>query len=157
MIIPGALAGGLIANEVGKGLIPTLVGAALGGLGANAWEARDHKAQVERKREDKDREKRHKSRGPRDGRRASVYDDGDRYNNDPYQSQGYNQGGGGGGGGDRGYQSSRDDGRYRRDDSGSEDSDSRAQRRAERRRNKEQGGRRNQTDDGMNWGDVLKE
>lgn len=37
----GALAGGLIGSEVGKGLLPTVAGAIVGGLGANALEARD--------------------------------------------------------------------------------------------------------------------
>lgn len=37
----GAIAGGLIANEVGKGPLTTVAGILLGGLGANAWEARE--------------------------------------------------------------------------------------------------------------------
>lgn len=37
----GAIAGGLVGNEVGKGIVPTLAGVVLGGLGANAYEARD--------------------------------------------------------------------------------------------------------------------
>lgn len=38
----GALAGGLLANEAGKGrILPTVAGAVAGGLGANAYESRD--------------------------------------------------------------------------------------------------------------------
>jgi len=37
----GAIAGGLIANEIGKGPLATVAGVLLGGLGANAWEARE--------------------------------------------------------------------------------------------------------------------
>lgn len=37
----GALAGGLLGNELGKGVLPTLAGAVIGGLGANAFENKD--------------------------------------------------------------------------------------------------------------------
>ena len=37
----GAVAGGLIGNEFGHGLVPTALGAAVGALGANAFEARE--------------------------------------------------------------------------------------------------------------------
>lgn len=37
----GALAGGLVGSEVGKGAIPAAVGAVLGGIGANAFGARE--------------------------------------------------------------------------------------------------------------------
>lgn len=37
----GALAGGLFGSEFGKGPIPKVLGAAVGGLGANAYEARE--------------------------------------------------------------------------------------------------------------------
>lgn len=38
----GAVAGGLLGNEAGKGgLLPTVAGAVAGGLGANAYESRD--------------------------------------------------------------------------------------------------------------------
>jgi len=37
----GALAGGLIGSEIGKGLWPTVAGAVVGGLGANAFESRE--------------------------------------------------------------------------------------------------------------------
>lgn len=37
----GALAGGLVGSEVGKGIVPTALAAAVGALGANAFEARD--------------------------------------------------------------------------------------------------------------------
>jgi len=37
----GALAGGLLGNEVGGGPLATVAGVLLGGLGANAWEARE--------------------------------------------------------------------------------------------------------------------
>lgn len=37
----GALAGGLLGNEVGKGVLPTALGAVLGGLGANVYEGRE--------------------------------------------------------------------------------------------------------------------
>lgn len=36
-----ALAGGLVGSEVGKGILPTAVGAVLGGLGANAYQGRE--------------------------------------------------------------------------------------------------------------------
>lgn len=39
----GAVAGGLVGNELGKGLWPTVAGAVLGGLGANVIENRDKK------------------------------------------------------------------------------------------------------------------
>lgn len=39
----GALAGGLVGSEVGKGILPTVAGAVIGGLGANAYEGRDKK------------------------------------------------------------------------------------------------------------------
>lgn len=37
----GALAGGLVGSEIGKGPIPAVIGAALGGIGANAFGARE--------------------------------------------------------------------------------------------------------------------
>lgn len=37
----GALAGGLVGSEIGKGAIPAAIGAALGGIGANAFGARE--------------------------------------------------------------------------------------------------------------------
>lgn len=37
----GAIVGGLLGSEVDKGPIPMAIGAALGGLGANAFEARE--------------------------------------------------------------------------------------------------------------------
>jgi uncharacterized membrane protein YebE (DUF533 family) len=37
----GAVTGGLIGSEFGKGAIPTAIGAAVGALGANAFEARE--------------------------------------------------------------------------------------------------------------------
>jgi len=37
----GAIAGGLAGSEVGKGLWPTVAGAVIGGLGANAFESRE--------------------------------------------------------------------------------------------------------------------
>ncbi|KAI9722519.1 MAG: hypothetical protein M1828_004514 [Chrysothrix sp. TS-e1954] len=39
----GAAAGGVIAHHFGKGAIATAAGALIGGVGANAWEARDHR------------------------------------------------------------------------------------------------------------------
>ena len=39
----GALAGGLVGHEVGKGPLATAAGVLLGGLGANAWEARENR------------------------------------------------------------------------------------------------------------------
>ena len=37
----GALAGGLVGSEIGKGPIPAAIGAALGGIGANAFGVRE--------------------------------------------------------------------------------------------------------------------
>lgn len=37
----GALAGGLVGSELGKGLVPTAIGSALGAIGANAFQARE--------------------------------------------------------------------------------------------------------------------
>lgn len=37
----GATAGGLVGSELGKGILPTLAGAVIGGLGANAFESRE--------------------------------------------------------------------------------------------------------------------
>lgn len=37
----GAIAGGLVGSEIGKGPVPAAIGAVLGGLGANMFEARE--------------------------------------------------------------------------------------------------------------------
>jgi len=37
----GAVAGGLAGNEVGKGILPTAIGAAVGAIGANAFQVRE--------------------------------------------------------------------------------------------------------------------
>lgn len=37
----GAIAGGLVGNELGKGLLPTAAGAVVGALGTNAFQARE--------------------------------------------------------------------------------------------------------------------
>lgn len=37
----GAIAGGFVGHQVGKGPLATVAGVLLGGLGANAWEARE--------------------------------------------------------------------------------------------------------------------
>lgn len=59
----GALAGGLIGSEVGKGLWPTVAGAVVGGLGANHFESR------EKEKESRAKEAAYGSR--RDSKRSS--------------------------------------------------------------------------------------
>lgn len=38
----GAIAGGILGNEFGKSPLATVAGVAIGGLGANFFEAKDH-------------------------------------------------------------------------------------------------------------------
>ncbi|GAB7348132.1 hypothetical protein MBLNU459_g6149t2 [Dothideomycetes sp. NU459] len=91
----GALAGGLVGNEVGKGLLPTAVGAVLGGLGANVFEGREKKKREKRQsgRFDDYREEGHNGRfdDRGDGRYdARAYDHReDRYKNDRYTDDRY--------------------------------------------------------------------
>lgn len=135
----GALAGGLIGHEVGKkgsnGTIGTIAGALIGGLGANAWEARDHRKAVERVREDKDRERRRD-----ESRQSSRYQSGDDGYNDRYHPQNPNGPNaayvGAYGGQGRGYQSEGDQGPPLDSD------EERRRRRAARRAQKEEMKRR---------------
>lgn len=85
----GALAGGLVGHEVGKGPLATVAGVVLGGLGANAFEAHH------------ERRKSKKDMPPFDGRRAKSTDArGGGYEKDDYYGRSRSSRGGGR---DRGY------------------------------------------------------
>ncbi|KAL9089673.1 MAG: hypothetical protein Q9159_002401 [Coniocarpon cinnabarinum] len=131
----GALAGGLVGHEVGKGPMATVAGVVLGGLGANAFEARN---------ENKDRQRDEQAWG---SKRSKSTDGHDRYRR-----------GGGGGRDDR-----RDDRRRDYDDYDSydEDADQSPRRRgggqkSDRRRDRSSNNRDGNDDGAWNWNNILK-
>ena len=71
----GALAGGLVGHEVGKGPLATVAGVVLGGLGANAFEAR-HERGKEKEKEQSQSYKSKRSKSTDDRRRDYDRDDG---------------------------------------------------------------------------------
>jgi len=151
----GALAGGLIGNEVGKGVLSTVAGALIGGLGANAWEARDHRKQIEEREERRQKEKRNKRD---DSRRGSVYDDRYQPQNPNGPNAAYNNVYGREQSQRRGQ--TLDQVQEQRDVGDPEDSDEERRQRREARRQrraaKEEMKRRAENGDGtLPWGDVL--
>ncbi|WPG97621.1 Hypothetical protein R9X50_00040100 [Acrodontium crateriforme] len=66
----GAIAGGLLGSELEKGLVPTAIGAAVGALGANAFEARERRGREQRRNQMQHPEDIHRAR--RDPQRSAT-------------------------------------------------------------------------------------
>lgn len=133
----GALAGGLVGHEVGKGALATVAGVVLGGLGANAFEARN-----ERGNENRDKQ----AYGAR--RSKSVSDRRSRYDDDDYYRSS-RRGGGRGRDYDDDYDSYEEDESPRR----IEDRD---RERSSKRKSKRREEEASDNEKHFNWNNILK-